>query len=94
VACNNANLNKDVVLSKPVNLVEVHNELTISCNANANCTALVSGLENRFSEVMPAGEPSSLALLGAGLPGFFMLAQRGKRPSWRRIASGASATAF
>lgn len=79
VACNNANLNKDVVLSKPVDLVEVHNVLTISCNANANCTALVSGLENRFSEVMPAAEPSSLALLGVGLPGVFMLARRGRR---------------
>ena len=41
VLCNNANLNKDVTLSMPVNLVEVHNVLTISCNANANCMAVV-----------------------------------------------------
>lgn len=73
VPCNNANLNKDVTLSMPVDLVEVDNVLTISCNANANCMAVVSGLENRFSEVP---EPPAFALLGAGLIGLGVARRR------------------
>jgi hypothetical protein len=80
--CNNANLNKDVVLSKPVNLVEVDNKLTISCNANVNCTALVSELDNQFSEVMPIAEPPTLTLLGVALLGVCAIVWR-RRTTWR-----------
>jgi hypothetical protein len=54
---------QSVQFNVPVDLVEVHNVLTISCNANVNCMATVSGLENRFSEV-PG--PSAMALLVIG----------------------------
>ncbi len=85
VLCNNANLNKDVKLSMPVNLVEVDNVLTISCNANANCMAVVSGLENRFSEVP---EPPTFALFGAGLVGLGVL-----RRCRRRVGAAPSGRA-
>jgi len=67
---------RDVNFNRAVDLVEVHNVLTLTCGALQNCSASVSGLENRFSEVMPAvPELASLWLLIPGLALLFIHAR-------------------
>ena len=79
---------KEVQFNRTVDLVEVHNVFTLSCGANPKCSATVSGMENRFSEVVPIPEPDAWAMMLAGLTALGIAQRWGARSAARSMPPG------